>query len=146
MNDHVESGAVCVTLGESADYEKFQVKNHPDTVDMGVTLVMGAPFNVSFLQLLKNLIGLLVRVFNDYDRVRLHPYRDDCVHATVTPIIRTPFDLELYGQGFVFMSSLAVGLLVDLTTVVVAVTVVGVAGLILGSLSFMILPRVRQAS
>ena len=54
--------------------------------------------------------------------------------------------LELYGQGFVFMSSLAVGLLVDLTTVVVALTVVGLAGLILGSLSYLILPSVRRAS
>lgn len=53
--------------------------------------------------------------------------------------------LHLYSQGFVFMSSLAVGLLVDLTTVVVALTVVGVAGLALGSLSYMMLPRVRQA-
>ena len=33
----------------------------------------------------------------------------------------------------------------DITTVVVAVTVVGLAGLVLGSLSYMILPRVRQA-
>ena len=53
--------------------------------------------------------------------------------------------LELYSQGFVFMSSLAVGLLVDLTTVVVALTVVGVAGLVLGAISYTILPRVRQA-
>ena len=53
--------------------------------------------------------------------------------------------LDLYSQGFLFMSSLAVGLLVDLTTVVVALTVVGVAGLILGSISYIILPRVRQA-
>ena len=53
--------------------------------------------------------------------------------------------LHLYSQGFVFMSSLAVGLLVDLTTVVVALTVVGAAGLVLGSLSYMILPRIRQA-
>ena len=53
--------------------------------------------------------------------------------------------LEFYGQGFVFMSSLAIGLLVDLTTVVVALTIVGVAGLVLGLLSFMVLPRVRQA-
>ena len=53
--------------------------------------------------------------------------------------------LEHYGQGFVFMSSLAVGLLVDLTTVVVALTIVGVAGLVLSSISYMILPRVRQA-
>ena len=53
--------------------------------------------------------------------------------------------LHMYSQGFVFMSSLAVGLLVDLTTVVVALTVVGVAGLVLSSISYMILPRVRQA-
>ncbi|PKB71506.1 MAG: hypothetical protein BZY87_05090 [SAR202 cluster bacterium Io17-Chloro-G6] len=53
--------------------------------------------------------------------------------------------LNMYGQGFVFMSSLAVGLLVDLTTVVVALTAVGMAGLVLGLLSYMILPRVRQA-
>ncbi len=53
--------------------------------------------------------------------------------------------LHLYSQGFVFMSSLAVGLLVDLTTVVVALTSVGAAGLVLGSVSFLILPRVRQA-
>ena len=43
------------------------------------------------------------------------------------------------------MSSLAVGLLVDLTSVVVALTAVGLAGLALGSISYLILPRVRQA-
>ena len=53
--------------------------------------------------------------------------------------------LHLYSQGFVFMSSLAVGLLVDLTTVVVALAAVGIAGLVLGSLSYLVLPRVRQA-
>ena len=53
--------------------------------------------------------------------------------------------LELYGQGFVFMSSLAVGLLVDLTTVVVALTAVGAAGLVLGLISYLALPRVRHA-
>ena len=53
--------------------------------------------------------------------------------------------LHLYSQGFVFMSSLAVGLLVDLTSVVIALTAVGIAGLVLGSISYMILPRVRQA-
>ena len=53
--------------------------------------------------------------------------------------------LHMYSQGFVFMSSLAVGLLVDLTTVVVALTVVGVAGIVLGLLSYIMLPRVRQA-
>jgi len=53
--------------------------------------------------------------------------------------------LHMYGQGFVFGSSLAVGLLVDLTTVVVALTVVGLAGLVLISISSLVLPRVRQA-
>jgi len=53
--------------------------------------------------------------------------------------------LHLYSQGFVFMSSLAVGWLVDLTTVVVALTVIGSAGLVLGSISYLVLPRVRQA-
>ncbi|MCH7843427.1 MAG: MFS transporter [Chloroflexi bacterium] len=53
--------------------------------------------------------------------------------------------LHLYSQGFVFMSSLAVGYLVDLTTVVVALTVVGLAGLVLGSISYVVFPRVRQA-
>ena len=43
------------------------------------------------------------------------------------------------------MSSLAVGLLVDLTTVVVALTAVGAAGLVLGAISYLALPRVRQA-
>lgn len=53
--------------------------------------------------------------------------------------------LHLYSQGFVFMSSLAVGLLVDLTTVVVALAAVGIVGLVLGSISYLVLPRVRQA-
>ncbi len=53
--------------------------------------------------------------------------------------------LHLYSQGLVFMSSLAVGLLVDLTTVVVALAAVGIAGLVLGSISYLVLPRVRQA-
>jgi len=53
--------------------------------------------------------------------------------------------LHLYSQGFVLMSSLAVGLLVDLTTVVVALAAVGIAGLVLGSISYLVLPRVRQA-
>ena len=53
--------------------------------------------------------------------------------------------LHMYSQGFEFMSSLAVGFLVDLTSVVVALTAVGLAGLALGSMSYLILPRVRQA-
>ena len=53
--------------------------------------------------------------------------------------------LHMYSQGFVFMSSLAVGLLVDLTTVVIALTAVGAAGLVLGAISYVVLPRVRQA-
>ena len=53
--------------------------------------------------------------------------------------------LHLYSQGFVFMSSLAVGLLVDLTNVVVALAAVGIAGLVLGSIFYLVLPRVRQA-
>ena len=53
--------------------------------------------------------------------------------------------LHMYSQGFVFMSSLAVGFLVDLTSVVVALTAVGLAGLALGSISYIILTRVRQA-
>ncbi len=53
--------------------------------------------------------------------------------------------LHLYSQGFVFMSSLAVGYLVDLTTVVVALAAVGVTGLVLGSIAYLALPRVRQA-
>jgi len=53
--------------------------------------------------------------------------------------------LHLYSQGFVFMSSLAVGLLVDLTTVVVALAAVGIAGLVLGSISYLVLPKVRRA-
>jgi len=36
------------------------------------------------------------------------------------------------------------GLLVDLTTVVVALTAVGLAGLVLVSISYLVLPRVRQ--
>ena len=53
--------------------------------------------------------------------------------------------LHMYSQGFVFMSSLAVGLLVDLTTVVITLTAIGTAGLVLGAVSYVILPRVRQA-
>jgi len=36
-------------------------------------------------------------------------------------------------------------LLVDLTTVVVALAAVGIVGLVLGSISYLVLPRVRQA-
>jgi hypothetical protein len=43
------------------------------------------------------------------------------------------------------MSSLAVGLLVDLTTVVVALAAVGITGLVFGSISYLVFPRVRQA-
>jgi MFS family permease len=53
--------------------------------------------------------------------------------------------LHLYSQGFVFMSSLAVGLLVDLTTVVVALAAVGITGLLFGSISYLVFPRVRKA-
>jgi len=53
--------------------------------------------------------------------------------------------LHMYSQGFVFMSSLAVGWLVDLTTVVVALTVVGVTGTVLGLVSYLVLSRVREA-
>jgi len=53
--------------------------------------------------------------------------------------------LHLYSQGFVFMSSLAVGLLVDLTTVVIALSVVGGAGILLGAISYLALPGLRAA-
>ncbi|MQG14260.1 MAG: MFS transporter [SAR202 cluster bacterium] len=53
--------------------------------------------------------------------------------------------LHLYSQGFVFMSSLAVGLLVDLTTVVIALSVVGGAGILLGAISYLTLPGLRAA-
>ena len=43
------------------------------------------------------------------------------------------------------MSSLAVGVLVDQTTVVVALTVIGVAGIVLGLLAYLAFPLVRQA-
>ncbi|NQW22589.1 MAG: MFS transporter [SAR202 cluster bacterium] len=68
------------------------------------------------------------------------------IQTTVPDHLRSRVtSLHFYSQGFVFMSSLAVGWLVDLTTVVIALTVIGTAGLILGSISYMILPRVRQA-
>jgi len=53
--------------------------------------------------------------------------------------------LHLYSQGFVFMSSLAAGLLVDLTTVVIALSVVGGAGILLGGISYLALPGLRAA-
>ena len=53
--------------------------------------------------------------------------------------------LHLYSQGFVFMSSLIVGLLVDLTTVVIALSVVGGAGILLGAISYLALPGLRAA-
>ena len=53
--------------------------------------------------------------------------------------------LHMYSQGFVFMSSLAVGLLVDQTTVVVALTVIGIAGIVLGAMSYLAFPLIRQA-
>ena len=53
--------------------------------------------------------------------------------------------LHMYSQGLVFMSSLAVGLLVDQTTVVFALTVIGVAGLVLGAVAYAVFPLVKNA-
>jgi len=49
-------------------------------------------------------------------------------------------------DSFASSGLLVVGRLVDLTTVVLAPKVVGVAGLILSSISYMFLHRVRQAN
>jgi hypothetical protein len=51
----------------------------------------------------------------------------------------------MYSQGFVFMSSLAVGLLVDQTTVVFALTIIGMAGLVLSAVAYAVFPLVRNA-
>ena len=54
--------------------------------------------------------------------------------------------LQQYSQGFLIMSSLAVGWAVDLTSVETAMTIMGLAGLALGIVAYGLLPRVRQAS
>ena len=53
--------------------------------------------------------------------------------------------LHMYSQGFVFMSSLAVGVLVDQTNVITALTAIGISGIVLGSLAYLVFPLIRQA-
>lgn len=52
--------------------------------------------------------------------------------------------LELYSQGFLIFTSLIIGWFVGITTVVIALMVVGGLGLALGTVSIFTLPRVRQ--
>jgi sugar phosphate permease len=52
--------------------------------------------------------------------------------------------LQGYGRGFLILSSLLIGWLVDLTTVAIALTAVGALGLSLAILSTLTLRRVRQ--
>ena len=51
----------------------------------------------------------------------------------------------MYSQGFVFMSSLAVGVLVDQTNVITALTAIGISGIVLGSVAYLVFPLIRQA-
>lgn len=92
---YVKCGNVVIVEAVSHDYEKYQMKNHPDTVDVGVTVVMGAPFPGKFRNNMKSLIELFKPIFKPYD-VTLHCYSGHHLHATVSPLIRTCFDPELY--------------------------------------------------
>jgi hypothetical protein len=76
------------------DYEKYQLKNYPNTVDIAVTVVMGAPFEKDFCRSLRNGIKVLESVFEHYE-VRLNSYNDYHLHATVYPMIRTKFEIDI---------------------------------------------------
>jgi MFS family permease len=52
--------------------------------------------------------------------------------------------LQQFGQGFLILTSLLIGWFVDLTTVVIAITTIGVVGLGLAVFSTLALRRVRQ--
>ena len=91
----MKNGKVIMSGQVSKEYEKYQLKNHPDTLDIAVTVVMGAPFPINFRNSLKNLIEILGRIFESYD-VKLHVYADYHIHYTVSPIIRTNFDPASY--------------------------------------------------
>lgn len=93
--EKVKNGKIVIAGPVSKDYEKYQLKNHPDTVDIAVTVVMGAPFPDDFCRSLRSVIEAMRRIFEGYD-VRLHIYKDYHLHATVSPIIRTTFDTEMY--------------------------------------------------
>ena len=89
----VEYGNVRIAGPVSKDYELYQRKNNPDTIDIAVTVVMGAPFPLELCNVLNELMEKLKPVFEPY-AVRLWEYKDHHIHATVSPIIRTPFDLK----------------------------------------------------
>jgi hypothetical protein len=91
----VKNERVTISGPVSKDYEKYQLKNHPNTVDVGVTVVMGAPFSIEFCNNLEILLEKLKRVFEDYN-VILHTYAVPHIHATVSPIIRTKFIPDSY--------------------------------------------------
>lgn len=95
MIENIKNGNVTIAGPIAKDYEKYQVKNHPNTIDIAATVVMGAPFPIDFRNILKDLIEKLKHVFQSYD-VKLHVYADDHIHATVSPLIRTTFDPYIY--------------------------------------------------
>jgi hypothetical protein len=93
--EKVKSGKVVIAGPVSDDYEKYQLKNQPNTVDIAVTIVMGAPFPTDFRKSLKNLMAKLECILEPYD-IALRMYAEHNVHATVSPIVRTTFDPDKY--------------------------------------------------
>lgn len=81
----------------SNDYETYQVKNHPDTVDLGVKLVMGAPFPRGFQDAMHGLIEEFESCFRPYDVV-FHEYATPNLSATVSTLVRAPFDPKKYNR------------------------------------------------
>lgn len=95
--EKLKEGTVEIAGPISKDYEKYQLKNHPDTVDIAVTVVMGAPFEEGFRDILGNVTEVLRRAFEHY-KVKLNIYKDYHLHATISPLIRTTFDPEIYSK------------------------------------------------
>ena len=97
----IRSANVCIAgrAAKPSEYRKYQVKNLPATVDLGVTVVMGRPFPKPFSKGLARLVDELSRILSQFPRVVFHAYKASHFHATVAPVRRTDFDLALYERA-----------------------------------------------
>jgi len=95
LKKKVKSGKVSIAGAVSKDYKKYQLKNDPATVDIAVTVVMGAPFPTDFTKSMKTLTAKLECILEPYD-ITLNIYAEYHIHATVSPIVRTPFERKMF--------------------------------------------------
>ena len=99
QTDDCQGPRVRIATKTSDDYCKYQLKNHPNTTDFGLTVVMGCPFPDAFTQGLAQLRDGLIGLFSKFPNVTLHAYRDYHFHATACPAVRTPFCKEVYERN-----------------------------------------------